>query len=393
MASVERRSGPRGDVYVVRYRDERKRQRAKTFKVKQEALLFSNTTEVQLKTGDWIDPNAGREKFSVFHARWVEARLVSPSRADTEASHAKNHIMPTWGSVALSAIRPLDVDSWIKNLTAGAATKVEVLAQFKQVLDAAVREQLIRTNPATGTKTPARAKKRVTQADVLHADELDRLVSYMPDRYKALVYLSGWLGWRWSEAMGLRNCDVDLDAGIIYVGNQTVVESRGVQYVHEGGKTDAATRTVPLPDTARDVLRWHLDARFSGAGVNGRVFVTEEGNTPFRSNFRRVFLKAVKAADLEGRGINMRQLRHTAASLMLANGLDILDVQDRLGHTRGSITLDIYGRVLAGRRVAGTDLLGAAMAENSDTTFTHTARFPINADSDAIGAESVKDAV
>jgi integrase len=92
------------------------------------------------------------------------------------------------------------------------------------------------------------------------------------------------------------------------------------------------------------------------------------GHTPYRSNFRRVFVKAVKEAGLEGRGINVRQLRHTAASLMLSNGLDVLDVQDRLGHSRGSVTLDIYGRVLVGRRNTSTELLNSVMS-TSDLSF------------------------
>lgn len=57
----------------------------------------------------------------------------------------------------------------------------------------------------------------------------------------------------------------------------------------------------------------------------------------------------------------MRQLRHTAASLMLSAGLDLIDVQQRLGHAKGSTTLDIYARVLASRRDAGTALLEAGM--------------------------------
>lgn len=76
------------------------------------------------------------------------------------------------------------------------------------------------------------------------------------------------------------------------------------------------------------------------------------------------FGTAVRDAGLEGRGINIRQLRHTAATIMLSSGLDILDVQERLGHSRGSITLDIYGRVLAGRRTAGTEIMSNAMRES-----------------------------
>jgi integrase len=194
-----------------------------------------------------------------------------------------------------------------------------MLQQFKLCLDAAVRDGLIKTNPAAHTKTPQPARKRVTASDVLSAEELVRLVAAVQDQYKALVYLSGWLGWRWSEAMGLRLCDVMC--------------------------CRSAHPSTPL-------------------------FTTGNGETPYRSNFRRVFQRAVRDAGLENRKINMRQLRHTAASLMLSSGLDILDVQERLGHARGSITLDVYGRVLAGRRTEGTRRMSEVMARNSNIGFT-----------------------
>jgi integrase len=86
---------------------------------------------------------------------------------------------------------------------------------------------------------------------------------------------------------------------------------------------------------------------------------TEQGDC--RGNLSRMFQKAVTEAGLEGRGLNIRQLRHTAATLMMAAGCDFLDVQQRLGHSSAAITLEVYSRVLSSRRMAGTDLIEAAM--------------------------------
>lgn len=388
MASIERRSGKRGISFVVRYRDDSRRQRSRSFKVRSEAVRYASKIEVQLADGDWMNPDHGRELFGDFHVRWVSARSVSPSRAATEESQARNHILPRWGTVPLCRIRPLDVAAWIKGLEAGATTKSMVLAQFRLCLNAAVREGILRSNPAAEARTPAPRRKRVTLTDVLDAHEVDLLTKATPDHWKALVFLSAWLGWRWSEAMGLRWQDVDLANATVYIGNETIVESQGRLHVRAGGKTDAATRAVPLPSVAVDVFRWHRERSAVDPTGAGRVFLTEpcpppgdhatvrrkggcrvvgdcHGHTPLRSSFRRVFGRALADAGLEGRGINVRQLRHTAASLMLSTGLDVLDVQDRLGHSRGSVTLDIYGRVLAGRRDASTAMLDVAMSTGS----------------------------
>lgn len=384
MASIVSRELKSGLVYVVRYRAPDGKQRAKTFPRKAEAITFAAKIETQVREGDWIDPKAGKATFGELHVRWLAARTVSPVRAATEESQARAYILPRWKGTQLKKIKPLEVQAWIKNLESprhkdedgnpkpvSPYTAEGVLLQFRQVLDAAVLEGLIRTNPAATVKTPPRPHKRVTKADVLDVHELDALVDAIPDRYKALVYLSGWLGWRWSEAMGLRNKHLDFENGCIYVGEEVAVQVKGRIHRREGGKTAAATRTVPLPKPALDVLRWHVDAPFTGDGPDGSVFVTDEGNTPDRSNFHRVYDRAIRESGLEGRGINIRQLRHTAATLMLSSGLDILDVQERLGHSRGSITLDIYGRVLAGRRSFGTEAMGAAMKASQCTFSAH----------------------
>ncbi|MCW2785921.1 MAG: hypothetical protein JWP74_2438 [Marmoricola sp.] len=70
MASVERRSGKRGDVYVVRLRDDQGRSRSKTFDSHAEAVRYANQSQHRLDTGDWLDPTKGREKFGDFHRRW-----------------------------------------------------------------------------------------------------------------------------------------------------------------------------------------------------------------------------------------------------------------------------------------------------------------------------------
>ncbi|MBB5838697.1 tyrosine-type recombinase/integrase [Kribbella italica] len=380
MASIETRSGTRRTSYVVRYRDDTGKQRAKSFDAYKDALAFSNKVEVQIAEGDYIDPKLGRTLFGDFHARWVAARKVSRNRTVTEASQAKCHILPRWANVPLSRIRPLDVDAWVNSIAAGPHTASSALQQFKHCLDDAVRESLIRANPAASTKRPKLPKKRVTTADVLDATELYALVCEMPCQWKALVYLSGWLGWRWSEAMGLRVKDFDFESGVVYIGRETATETSGRIERKEGGKTDASVRTVPLPQPAAIMARWHITYVLDNPRPDGLMFVTATGTTPLRSNFARLLKDrkvkgklipgAISRAGLAGRGVNMRQLRHTAVTLMLSMGLDILDVQERIGHAQGSTTLDIYGRVLSMRRKLGTDLMAAAMTENMRTRFT-----------------------
>ena len=75
------------------------------------------------------------------------------------------------------------------------------------------------------------------------------------------------------------------------------------------------------------------------------LFVTSEGTPPMRGNFRRqVWLPACQRAGIEG--VTVRNLRHSAASLMLASGMRDLEVAARLGHSKPSITKDVYARFI-----------------------------------------------
>lgn len=153
----------------------------------------------------------------------------------------------------------------------------------------------------------------------------------------------------------------------ITIGRIVVREDKGETYERAGGKTDAAERTIPLPDAVAAVLRDHIAQQCPGVSPEAFLFRSQartgEG-VPLRSNFaRRVLKPAAQRAGLGDKGLTFHRLRDTAASLMLDAGLPVQDVQERLGHAKPSTTYDVYAHLVEGRREQGTAALEQAIKQ------------------------------
>jgi integrase len=364
MASIRKRKGSRGITYQVLYRDRAGMQRSESFNRRKAAEDRKSEVEVEIRTGSFISPREARVSFGHWYRHWEPTRHLSATRKATDDSRRDRYVLPRWGRVPLDAISYLDAQAWVAQLgkTMGPASIRACFRLLKLPLDAAVLDGKIRTNPVIGVKLPPVPQSTKTADDVLTADELMAVVSSTDDRWQALVFVCGWLGLRWSEALGLRRCDVNPMRGELHVGRLTVVEpgGAGLLLVKEGAKTAGSVRTIPLPEMAQAVLLDHMARFVSDQSPEAFLFLTEEGLHPRRCNFRRTFQRALRNSGVD-KTIPVHALRHTAATLMLDASLDLLDVSKRLGHSRPSTTLDLYAHLLNARRDAGTIAIEAAM--------------------------------
>jgi integrase len=165
------------------------------------------------------------------------------------------------------------------------------------------------------------------------------------DRLEALYVLAIATGARQGELLGLHWQDVDLDGAALYVRHQ-LCEVRGRLWLAEP-KTAKARRRIDLPAMAVLALLDHR-ARMQAEGhyrADGLVFVDTAGKPIRKSNLRRrSFEPLLQRAGLPR--IRFHDLRHTAATLLLAEGVHPKIVQERLGHAQISMTLDTYSHVL-----------------------------------------------
>ena len=146
--------------------------------------------------------------------------------------------------------------------------------------------------------------------------------------------------------MGLHWEDVDFDHSVIHVRHATQsLWKKGIIITEP--KTEKARRTIALPEKAVEALRKHKQeqAQRSHAGrAVDLVFTTSNGTPIGARNLIRDFQSALKKADLPR--IRFHDLRHTSATLLLVAGVHPKVVQERLGHTRVDMTLDVYSHVI-----------------------------------------------
>lgn len=127
---------------------------------------------------------------------------------------------------------------------------------------------------------------------------------------------------------------------------------KGTRYVITEPKTPKSVRTVPLLPDVVDVLRELRKAQLERPGKldQGLVFCTEAGSPLDAGNVTRWFTAAVKRAGLPA--VRFHDLRHGAATLLIERGVDLATVSAILGHSNIGTTVDIYGHLTEGHKVA-----------------------------------------
>ena len=340
MATIEPYQTKAGKRYRVRYRDPDRRQTQKRgFRTKRDAESFAATVEVAKLRGEYISPSDGKTTIAELGPGWLgrQAHLKPSAYAPLEVAW-RIRVEPRWGATKLADIRPSGVQQWVADMTKGvgeakplsATVVLRTHGVLASILDAAVRDRLIPSNPARGLKLPRKQRKRPTY---LTHEQVDAL-AHEAGEHSALVLLLAYTGLRWGEATGMRVRDLDLlrrratiDENAVAVGRQIIV---GTTKGHK-------RRTVPLPD----FLVPQLARQCEGRTRDDLVFPGDDDrHMPRPHNVSGWFDRAVAAADLPK--VTPHDLRHTAASLAVSAGANVKALQKMLGHASAAMTLDVY---------------------------------------------------
>jgi integrase len=310
---------------------------------------------------------------------WTTKALPASDRkqstVDLYATIARKHLIPALGNRPLDRIRRSDVEALIvaKRQSGLAPSTVRTIyTVLRAALDVAVRDQLLRRNPAAAVKRPSVNRRDATYLTV---EDAQRLHDEMRgDRLEPLFRLMLATGLRRGEALGLHWRDLDLDAAMLRVRWTLTRTSRGLELGER--KTDKSRRTVPLPRSAVETLKaqrvWQQaerDAAGSAWRDSGLVFTTEIG-TPLEP--RNVLRRSEQLAERTGlHGVHLHRLRHSAASFLLAAGTHNKVVQEHLGHSSYAITADIYSHV--GPASSARPLTGLTPRSGGDRCCTRAA--------------------
>ncbi|MDO8338442.1 MAG: tyrosine-type recombinase/integrase [Microcella sp.] len=338
MPSVEPYQTASGRRWRARYRDPERRQREKggfTRKIDAEDYLAAVT--VGIRRGEYIDPAEARVTVAELGREWLANQThLKPSSLRPIESSWRVHVEPEWGRRRVSDIRHSEVQGWVTRLSAekGATVVRRAHGVLTSVLEAAVRDRRIATNPARGVSLPRRAPKR---REYLSMGQVE-LLAREAGAQGALVMLLAYTGLRWGEATALRVRDVDMLRRRVHVVENAV---RIGAVVHVGTPKSHRARSVPFPSFLVDAIA----AECIGKSRDRLVF--GDGVTHVRATYgeRGWFAAAVRASqagDADFPRLTLHDLRHTAASLAISAGANVKAVQAMLGHASATMTLDVY---------------------------------------------------
>ena len=173
-------------------------------------------------------------------------------------------------------------------------------------------------------------------------------------------------GLRRGELLGLRWDDLDLDRGTLAV-RRTLSRGTGGTWVLGEPKTATGRRSIALPASCVAAQRKHRAAQNAERlrlgplwQDQGYIFTGATGQPLHVNSLTTRYAQLIKAAGVPR--IRFHDLRHTCATLLLAQGIHPKVVQERLGHANISMTLDRYSHVIPGMQQAAADALDAALA-------------------------------
>ena len=243
------------------------------------------------------------------------------------------------------------------------STVVQHHRLISSIMESAVKWGLIIDNPCRRVQTP---KVVIKKGVTLSSEETIRMFECLadaPEKYRTAITVLVYTGLRRGELSGLKWSDVNFEKGILTVnGGLEYLPSMGLY--EEAPKTENGKRSIKLPASALNILKEHrrmqaedklkLGDRWQEMGY---IFTKWDGTPMHPDSLYQWFSRFVKQNNLPP--ITLHSLRHTNASLMIANGIDLATVSKRLGHADTSITARVYTHA-----IKEADAIAAEALEN-----------------------------
>lgn len=373
--AVTVRKDPRNGNYIVDVK-RRPRRLARSFKTKEEASTYARRAKKELASGDFTfvkptNPDDGHTVESYFR-EFSQGYLRSGVREATRISYQtsfNNHILPELGEIRLAELDRKRVKSFVFHLVEKGLKRSSIriiLAELCAMLNYALEDDLITKNPCNKlgrlykeVKPEQESEESdangVEEIQVLSKEEVPLFLSAVlqesPEWYP--IFLAAiHLGLRSGELAGLKWTDIDWNRRLITV--RRIITNRGRVAPTKTNRI----RTVDMSFTLFDELKALKEKQQQKWEEHAPewVFANQQGNPVDMHNLKnRQFQKALERAGI--RRIRFHDLRHTFASLLIANGESLAYVRDQLGHSSIALTVNTYTHLIPGANRGAVDKL------------------------------------
>jgi len=330
---------------------------------KKDAQRYLTKAQRDNDLGQFVEPSD--RPLGTFLQEWLAGAAAARVTAKTAADYAsllRLHVTPVLGDRKLSQLGSADIQKLYTGMLEqklSARTIRYTHAVLNSALKQAVKWGLLSRNPAEAVDLP---RKDQREMKVLSPEQAGAfLTAAKDDRWHALWHLLLVTGMRPGEALALRWSD--LDGQKVRIQRNLVRHADGRWELKEP-KTKRGRRTVSIPPATATLLQQHRHAQLTkrlkaGPGYVDQEFVFAAANgspLDWRILVQRHFNRVLKSAGLPR--IRPYDLRHTTATLLLADGENVKVVSERLGHASAALTLDVYSHVLPDMQHRAAERMG-----------------------------------
>ena len=343
-----------------------------------------------IKKGVYV--NSDKITFKEFIEKWISdyANVNLQPKTLLEYNNLLNRIIPVLGHLKLTQVQPTHLTEFYNNLRedgirkdgrSGGLSDKTILHHHRlisSILTGALQWGFILVNPASRVKAPKVTKKEARYFNVAETEYIFKLLQSEPLKYKTMITLAIYGGMRQGELTALTWSDIDFDNCIIRI-NKSSQHLPGKDTFIKGTKTETS-RVISIPTSAMTLLReyklWQNGEREDLGNLwhdSDELFTAIDGKPIFPSTISKWFLNFIRknnksivlddSISKEDKPkyllpeVNFHGLRHTSATLLINQNVDVSTVSKRLGHARTSTTMDIYSHSLQKSDMAAANKL------------------------------------
>ena len=312
----------------------------------------------------------------------------------------KTHIIPEIGTIKIAKVKPIHLNKMYRDLSEHrkderpggypSSTIHRIHGVLSSVMSYAVKCGVIDNNPCQKATLPKEKAATLTEENYFTEKQAATFISYLnepftvtrrpknrkeyteihtvPEQQKIFLTMALLTGCRRSELIALQWPDIDFDRKELHIRKATTIADH--KLITEDPKTRKSYRKISLSDHLVDALREYrthqLEKRLQigSKWYDGDfVFTTWDGHqmrpeTPYAA-FKTILQRYNATHEEQLPDITLHGLRHTSATLLIAENTDIKTVASRLGHSRVGTTLDIYSHALESKDRAAADTLSS----------------------------------
>lgn len=342
----------------------RKQIKRRGFESKRHAVDAMTKLKAERLENEFLDLT--KMTYSRYMEDWFKERKnrLQKTTFEIHSIYYRNAIKPRLGHLKVQQIAPIQIQKFINDLVNDTNYSEHTIHLIFRIVSASLKKakvlKLIKDNPADGISLPKIKSKEISvwsleQVNffIIEAKKIKRLT-----RCHIGFMISIFTGMRQGEILGLRWKDIDFESQIIFV-RQTLTQNAEIK---TGAKNEASVRSIHIPNKLVDELKIYRKQVVQEKLIHGQsyhdnnlVVCTRYGKPMIPRNFRKEFYNLVEKVGLPK--IRFHDLRHTHATILIQQNVNVKLISERLGHSDIETTLNTYSHVLPDMQKSVSDKL------------------------------------